>query len=93
MSYEPTNWTAGDTITSAKLNKLEQGVANGGGILIAHLDTGTSTLDKTWQEIHDADVCYIIVYDGELILKLIVTSIFYSNENYTLEVLSAHPAA
>ena len=29
MSYEPTNWKAGDTITSAKLNKIEQGVANG----------------------------------------------------------------
>lgn len=31
MAYEPTIWQAGDTITSAKLNKLEQGVAEGGG--------------------------------------------------------------
>ena len=31
MSYEPTNWKDGDLVTSAKLNKLEQGVANGGG--------------------------------------------------------------
>lgn len=30
MSYEPTNWKTGDVVTSAKLNKLEQGVAGGG---------------------------------------------------------------
>ena len=30
MSYEPTEWKAGDTITSAKLNKIEQGIAAGG---------------------------------------------------------------
>ncbi len=31
MSYEPTNWKTGDVVTSAKLNKLEQGVADAGG--------------------------------------------------------------
>ena len=36
MSYEPTNWQAGDTVTSAKLNKIEQGIANG-GIRIVHI--------------------------------------------------------
>ena len=30
MSYEPTNWKTGDVVTSAKLNKLENAVANGG---------------------------------------------------------------
>lgn len=28
MGYEPTNWKDGDLVTSAKLNKLEQGIAN-----------------------------------------------------------------
>ena len=28
MAYEPTSWKSGDVVTSAKLNKLEQGVAN-----------------------------------------------------------------
>lgn len=62
MSYEPTTWKAGDTVTSAKLNKIEQGIAAGGGILIAHptIKNNFPTLDKTWQEIHDADVCYIV---------------------------------
>lgn len=55
MAYEPTNWKAGDTVTSAKLNKLEQGVASAGdgGVLIVSVDE-TMTLDKTWKEIHDA---------------------------------------
>ena len=31
MSYTPTTWTNGDTITAAKLNKMEQGIADAGG--------------------------------------------------------------
>ena len=56
MSYEPTVWKSGDIVTSAKLNKLEQGVAAGGsgvGFLKVSIDT-EGTLDKTWQEIYDA---------------------------------------
>lgn len=34
MSYEPTNWKSGDVVTSAKLNKLEQGVADAGGVML-----------------------------------------------------------
>ena len=38
MSYTPTTWKKGDVITSAKLNKMEQGIANGGGgALIGHV--------------------------------------------------------
>lgn len=33
MSYEPTNWKTGDVVTSTKLNKLEQGVSDAGGIV------------------------------------------------------------
>ena len=28
MSYEPTEWATGDTVTAAKLNKLERGIVN-----------------------------------------------------------------
>lgn len=70
MAYEPTNWKAGDVVTSAKLNKLEQGLANL-NILVVHLEQidnpeGTDTdsektsiqyfrLDKTLGELLDAD--------------------------------------
>ena len=52
MSYEPTQWKDGDLVTSAKLNKLEQGVANGGGIMVVHANEDM-VLDKTWQEIYN----------------------------------------
>lgn len=63
MAYEPTNWAKGDVITSAKLNKLEQGVA--GQILFATQEVQSSgygaVLDKTWQEIHDADIRFVVM--------------------------------
>lgn len=61
MAYESTVWKTGDVVTSSKLNKLENGVANsaGDGNLIVHetvTEDGDSTiymLDKTWQELYD----------------------------------------
>ena len=53
MSYTPTNWTTGDTITATKLNKMEQGIADGGGGALIITDTN-GTLDKTFAEIYDA---------------------------------------
>ncbi len=70
MSYEPTQWKAGDTVTSAKLNKLEQGVANSGGSSMVGMtmtqdnSTITYTVDKTWQEIWDNNYTMIYVEDG-----------------------------
>lgn len=64
MSYEPTTWKTGDVVTSTKLNKMEQGIADagggsgGGGVLVVNMTADqqarTVTLDKTWQEIYDA---------------------------------------
>ena len=31
MSYTPTTWTTGDTITATAMNKIENGIANAGG--------------------------------------------------------------
>ena len=75
MSYDPTNWKAGDVISSQKLNKLEQGVADAGGggggggagILVLHDTDGV--LDKTFKEISDAfnaGVLPVVFYDGHL---------------------------
>ena len=88
MSYEPTNWKDGDLVTSAKLNKIEQGIAAGSGILIAHRTDSkeTSTLDKTWQEIHDADVCYIIQHDDEYSDCKLVIETGIAKGNYVVDV-------
>lgn len=68
MSYTPTTWAAGDTVTAAKLNKLEQGVASSGGGLVVHSDEN-GTLDKTWKQISDAvengAIPYMISGDDE----------------------------
>lgn len=63
MSYTPTTWAAGDTVTAAKLNKLEQGVAAGGGVLVVHEEFG-GVLDKTWQEIYDAGLSVMFFNDS-----------------------------
>lgn len=62
MSYEPTNWKSGDVVTSAKLNKMEQGIANAGGALVVANNNGT--LNKTWKEIHDAAPLVWVEEDG-----------------------------
>lgn len=53
MSYTPTTWAAGDTVTAAKLNKLEQGVASSGGVLVVELDND-GNLDITAGDLFSA---------------------------------------
>lgn len=62
MSYTPNTWAKGDVVTSAKLNNIEQGIADGGIVTATatfDTETQTATLDKTWQEMYDANACYI----------------------------------
>ena len=57
MSYTPTEWKTGDVVTSAKLNKLEQGVADAGlGAMVATFTFTEDgiTCDKTYSEINAA---------------------------------------
>lgn len=60
MSYTPTSWNTGDTITASALNKIENGIANAGSAVIVHTNEGANeadaggTLDKTFAEIYDA---------------------------------------
>ena len=56
MSYTPHTWENDALITAAKMNNIEEGIAEGGGgsgsILFVTNDDGM--LGKTWQEIYDA---------------------------------------
>ena len=56
MAYTPTTWATGDTVTTTKLNKMEQGIANAGSALIVNCanDDGAYFLDKTVAEIYNA---------------------------------------
>ncbi len=68
MSYNPTQWSAGDTVTSAKLNKMEQGISNSGVLeihaVISNPKSGVISLDKTWQEIYNANNSVIMTPSG-----------------------------
>lgn len=64
MSYTPTEWETGQTITAEKLNKLEQGVANaGGGSFAVHAsqDGNAIIMDKTYSEIATAFQEYVCI--------------------------------
>jgi len=77
MSYTPTVWKSGDVVTSAKLNKLENGVAaaGGGSVLVINatpdFDHAESeeevplTLDKTAAEILAADKTELHISIGQ----------------------------
>ncbi len=52
MAYTKNSWTDGDIVTSAKLNHMEDGIANSDSVMVINLNNGT--LDKTWQEVYDA---------------------------------------
>ena len=71
MSYTPTTWTTGDTITATKLNKIEQGIANagGGGVASVWLSaTGFAASSKTYGHIVTAyrdDNTWIVCDDNE----------------------------
>jgi hypothetical protein len=64
MPYEPTEWKSGDVVTSAKLNNMERGIASGGVLVVTDTE---GTLDKTWQEIHDAAFAVIKTVDGNIL--------------------------
>lgn len=58
MAYEPTNWRTGDVVTSAKLNKIEQGIASGGGamqcVIAKDWDTNEYVPGKSFTDVYNA---------------------------------------
>lgn len=81
MSYTPTNWSAGDTITAAKLNKIEQGIvaANdpypGYDVVIKY-----NYVDDTNELVKgSAQVIYDKVSTGQLCRALYIYSYIYGD--------------
>lgn len=77
MSYTPTVWNTGDTITAEKLNKLENGVASGGGIFIVPVtatipDDNPYSTDVAFADVQNAAIngnvlvyCIRTIVNGE----------------------------
>lgn len=91
MSYEPTNWKDGDLVTSAKLNKLEQGVANGANFEVINMevaqDRGHFSLDKTAGEIID------ILKSGKYILVISIPELPSGTSSEVYQYFSTIPMA
>lgn len=81
------------------------GGGSSGGVLVVHETTvdGVSTLDKTWQEIHDADFAVIsILDDGTRIFEPVYmaaqdsdtsfTVRTYDDVDYTTDSASGYPS-
>lgn len=71
-----------DKPTSSTLSD-ETGGGSGGGVLVVTDTDGT--LDKTWQEIHDADFAVVVLTNGTTVGKYAVTSTSYVESEYTVE--------
>ena len=58
MSYTPTTWAAGDTVTATKLNNMETGIGNAVNKFVVTLTPTaldySGTMDKTVAEIYAA---------------------------------------
>ena len=72
MSYTPTTWQTGDTITAEKLNHMESGIENVNEPFIVTLTPTaqdySGTMDKTVAEINEAytagqDIWFKVFYD------------------------------
>ena len=80
FEYIPTEWKAGDIVTSAKLNKIEEALKN--LVLYVHINvtyeeiTGKEiyTLDKTWAEIYAAPMVFLVDDEGKYPLYIIYTT-------------------
>ena len=89
MSYEKQTWVNGEVITDNKLNHMEDGIANAGGLILhATYDSSEerTVLDKTWQEINDAFVSgmsVVVVYEDDAVKALMET--YHDGSTYSLQ--------
>lgn len=82
MAYEPTQWRSGDTITSERLNKMEQGIAGSGDVYVLHT---TQTVTPAENEGDDPTYTYssVELREDGLPMWLIVDNMTIGNNNTT----------
>ena len=80
-----------DLITLAIAKKIAQGGGSGGGVLVVNVNVTvdgnntTYTLDKTWQEIMDADLAIEVIKSESTIKEThIITYVEWVDETYSV---------
>jgi len=99
MAYTKHTWTTGEVITAGRLNNMEDGIADAGGVMVISntydKQADLITLDKTWQEIYDAmargKLCVRTVNTGNIgdgICNHIVSNIYFidSEGKYKVDI-------
>ena len=85
MSYTPTTWTTGDTITATAMNKIENGIANAGGALSEYTYT-SGTLNGSYNDLKADFLAGKTVYctstDNNDEEYNILTVLYFDGENY-----------
>ena len=82
MAYEPTQWRSGDTITSERLNKMEQGIAGSGDVYVLHT-TQTVTPAETGGGVPTITYSSVELREDGLPMWLIVDNMTIENNNTT----------
>lgn len=94
MSYTKQTWVNGEVITDTKLNHMEDGIANAGGIMLVTEtnEDDTSTLGNTYKEIKDAidagKVAYISNSGGGFSGYTLINDIGGGNGDYQVATAS-----
>lgn len=88
MAYQSHTWTAGETVTAAKLNNMEQGIANNGFLIgTINRSNGNIIVSLTWQEIYNSINNGVLVFFIENNVGLdvyYVKSIYVDQDTYTV---------
>lgn len=85
--YVAREWSGGDIVTAANLNRIENGIEDAGSGQILVVTDTNGTLDKTWQEIYDAfPNVYIVGERNKKVIQDIGVSI--DGTNYYIQCLS-----
>lgn len=88
MSYTPTNWATGDTITAEKLNKMESGIENANAPFVVTLTPTaldySGEMDKTVAEINAAyvsgrKIVYKVTTNETQFIYADVTMVYFNN--------------
>ena len=92
MAYEKQTWTTGEVITETKLNHMEDGIAGGGGLVVAfHFDENDELfhcINKTAEEILQAYIGgqNVIFKDADYNNEAGTLTIAYKDEGYAFYI-------
>lgn len=81
------NVSIGEVIALSKAFGGSGGGSSGGGVLVVHFDDDTGALDKTWQEIYDADFAVIVGAAPNGKMYNHVLSVYAMGSSYFISVL------